>query len=69
MDITKASIVQLPKPNVALDSAGLITLAARNTLSAVIFVLSFSLLNSVRHQYISILLVVVAAIAGQFFIY
>ncbi|KAG0367980.1 hypothetical protein BGX24_003018 [Mortierella sp. AD032] len=66
MDITKASIVQIPKPNVVLDSVGLITLAARNTLSAVIFVLSFSLLNSVRHQYISILLIVVAAIAGQF---
>ncbi|KAG0022001.1 hypothetical protein BGZ81_008720 [Podila clonocystis] len=66
MDITKASIVHLPKPDVVLDSASLITLAARNTLSAVIFILSFSLLNSVRHQYISILLVVVAAIAGQF---
>ncbi|KAF9286615.1 hypothetical protein BGZ68_002753 [Mortierella alpina] len=66
MDILKASVVQLPKPGQVLDSAGLITLAARNTLSAVIFILAFSVMNSVKHQYLSILLIAVAAIAGQF---
>ncbi|KAF9345894.1 hypothetical protein BGX26_002631 [Mortierella sp. AD094] len=66
LDILKASVIHLPKPDVVLDSTELITLAARNTISAVIFVLSFSALNSVKHQYLSILLVAVAAIAGQF---
>ncbi|KAK3806496.1 MAG: chromate transporter-domain-containing protein [Linnemannia gamsii] len=66
LDILKASIIHLPKPGVSLDSSALITLAARNTISAIIFVLSFSALNSVKNQYLSILLVVVAAIAGQF---
>jgi putative chromate ion transporter len=66
LDILKASVIHLPKPGAVLDSAGLITLAAQNTISAIIFVLTFSVLNSVRHQYLSILLVVVAAIAGQF---
>ncbi|KAG0346005.1 hypothetical protein BG004_002656 [Podila humilis] len=66
LDITKASVVHLPKPGVDIDSVGIVTLAARNTLSAVIFILAFLLLNRIRHQYISLLLVVVAAIAGQF---
>ncbi|KAF9982148.1 hypothetical protein BGZ75_006477 [Mortierella antarctica] len=66
MDILKASVIHLPFPGQVLDFAGLITLAARNTISAVIFVLAFSLINSVKHDYLSILLVAVAAIAGQF---
>ncbi|KAF9966723.1 hypothetical protein BGZ70_001504 [Mortierella alpina] len=66
MDILKASVIHLPKPGEVLDSAGLITLAARNTISAVIFILSFSVMNSVKHQYLSILLIAVAAISGQF---
>ncbi|KAF9113967.1 hypothetical protein BGX27_000430 [Mortierella sp. AM989] len=66
LDILKASVIHLPKPGEVLDSASLITLAARNTISAVIFILTFSILNSVKHQYLSILLIVVAAIAGQF---
>ncbi|KAF9575204.1 hypothetical protein EC968_004140 [Mortierella alpina] len=66
MDILKASVIHLPLPGQVLDSVGLITLAARNTISAVIFILTFSVLNSVKHQYLSILLVAVAAISGQF---
>ncbi|KAF9949620.1 hypothetical protein BGZ72_008644 [Mortierella alpina] len=66
MDILKASVIHLPQPGQVLDSAGLITLAARNTISAVIFILSFSVMNSVKHQYLSILLIAVAAISGQF---
>ncbi|KAG0309656.1 hypothetical protein BGZ98_009976 [Dissophora globulifera] len=66
LDVLKVAVIHLPKPDVVLDSTGLVILAARNTLSAVIFVLSFSALNSVKNQYLSILLVAVAAIAGQF---
>ncbi|KAG0355518.1 hypothetical protein BGZ54_001125 [Gamsiella multidivaricata] len=66
LDVLKASVIHLPKPGVVLDSAELITLAAHNTISAIIFILAFFVLNSVRHQYLSILLIVVAAIAGQF---
>ncbi|KAK5808289.1 chromate transporter [Linnemannia elongata] len=66
LDILKASVVHLPKPGVVLDGEGWLLLAAQNTLSAVIFVMAFMVLNSVRHQYLSVLLIVVAAIAGQF---
>ncbi|KAF8985819.1 hypothetical protein BGZ46_001787 [Entomortierella lignicola] len=66
LDLLKSSIILLPSPGASLDSADLITLAARNTISGVIFVLSFLVFNSVNHQYLSVLLVVIAAIAGQF---
>ncbi|KAG0344521.1 hypothetical protein BG004_004387 [Podila humilis] len=73
LDITKAAIIQVPKNIISshggsavLGEEQLVIIAARNTLSAVIFVLAFMVLNSVKHQYISILLVVVAAISGQF---
>jgi hypothetical protein len=58
-------VIHRPKPGEVQDSTGLIVLVAHNTISAIIFVLSFSLLNSVKHQYLSILLVVIAAVAGQ----
>ncbi|KAF9901550.1 hypothetical protein EC991_006032 [Linnemannia zychae] len=66
LDILKASVVHLPKPDTIVDSIQAINLASQNTLSAVIFILSFMVLNSVRHRYLSVLLVVVAAISGQF---
>ncbi|KAF9127418.1 hypothetical protein BGW39_005902 [Mortierella sp. 14UC] len=66
LDILKASVVHLPKPGTVVDSIQAINLASQNTLSAVIFIMSFMVLNSVRHRYLSVLLVVVAAISGQF---
>ncbi|KAK3837919.1 MAG: LOW QUALITY PROTEIN: chromate transporter-domain-containing protein [Linnemannia elongata] len=63
LDILKASVVHLPKPGVVLDGEEWLLLAAQNTLSAVIFVMTFTVF---RHQYLSVLLVVVAALAGQF---
>ncbi|KAF9149021.1 hypothetical protein BG015_009209 [Linnemannia schmuckeri] len=66
LEILKASVVHLPKPGVVLDGEEWLLLAAQNTLSAVIFVMAFMILNSVRHQYLSVLLIIIAAIAGQF---
>ncbi|KAG0285371.1 hypothetical protein BGZ96_010367 [Linnemannia gamsii] len=66
LDILKASVVHIPKPGSVLGGEEWLLLAAQNTLSAVIFVMAFLVLNTVGHRYMSVLLVVVAALSGQF---